>query len=134
MLDVYGKVIAIEDDNIVSRHFLRFMNEALEFYKDDPRITAISAYTLPIKYPFWYKKDIWLGKRFSPWGYGMRKEWFYQFDRSSYDRYTIATKNENINKFKSVGKDILDILYADSSGKISAGDVKICFDQIMRNQ
>lgn len=132
--NVYGKYIFLEDDNIVSKHFLRFMNEALEFYKDDNRISAISGYTLPMKIPFWYKKSIYLGKRFSPWGYAMRKEWFFQFDRTPYDRYSIATKKQNINKFKAVGKDILDILYADSTGKISAGDVKICFDQIMKNQ
>lgn len=134
LFEHFDKYIFLEDDNIVSKHFLRYMNDAMDFYKDDSRITAVSAYTVPIKFPFWYKKDIWLGKRYCPWGYGMRKEWYYQFNRTSYDRYSIATKKENIKKFYAVGRDILNILYDDSTGKISAGDVKIVFDQVMKNQ
>lgn len=39
----YGKVIVLEDDLIVAPHFLKFMNDALETYKDEPRIGHIQA-------------------------------------------------------------------------------------------
>ena len=39
----YGKVIVLEDDLIVAPHFLKFMNDALEAYKDEPRIGHIQA-------------------------------------------------------------------------------------------
>ena len=39
----YGKVIVLEDDLITAPHFLRFMNDALETYKDEPRVGHIQA-------------------------------------------------------------------------------------------
>lgn len=39
----YGKVIVLEDDLIVAPHFLQFMNDALETYKDEPRVGHIQA-------------------------------------------------------------------------------------------
>lgn len=43
-LKEYGRVIVIEDDLIVSPYFLKFMNDALETYKDEPRVGHIQAY------------------------------------------------------------------------------------------
>ena len=39
----FGKVIVLEDDLVVAPHFLEFMNEALETYKDEPRVGHIQA-------------------------------------------------------------------------------------------
>lgn len=42
-LDRFGRVIVLEDDLIVAPYFLQFMNDALETYKDEPRIGHIQA-------------------------------------------------------------------------------------------
>ena len=39
----HGRVIVLEDDLVVSPYFLRFMNEALETYADEPRVGHIQA-------------------------------------------------------------------------------------------
>ena len=39
----YGKVIVLEDDLVVTPHFLQFMNDALETYKDEPKVGHIQA-------------------------------------------------------------------------------------------
>lgn len=39
----FGRVIVLEDDLIVAPHFLTFMNDALETYKDEPRVGHIQA-------------------------------------------------------------------------------------------
>jgi hypothetical protein len=39
----YGKVIVLEDDLVVAPHFLRFMNDALEIYQDEPKVGHIQA-------------------------------------------------------------------------------------------
>lgn len=39
----YGRVIVVEDDLVVAPHFLRFMNDALEVYKDEPKVGHIQA-------------------------------------------------------------------------------------------
>jgi hypothetical protein len=39
----YGRVIVLEDDLVVAPHFLRFMNEALDCYEDEPQVGHIQA-------------------------------------------------------------------------------------------
>lgn len=45
----YGRVIVLEDDLVTSPHFLRFMNEALDRYQDEPQVMQISGYMFPVK-------------------------------------------------------------------------------------
>lgn len=47
----HGAVIVLEDDLLVSPHFLRFMNDALERYADDESVGCISAYMYPVQVP-----------------------------------------------------------------------------------
>lgn len=49
VVNEYGKIIVLEDDLVTSRYFLRFMNEALEAYKDEPEVASIHGYIYPIK-------------------------------------------------------------------------------------
>lgn len=48
VVNKHGKVIVIEDDTIVSRYFLKFMNEALCAYEGDSRIATVSGYNYEI--------------------------------------------------------------------------------------
>lgn len=43
LLQDFDRVIVLEDDLVLSPVFLRFMNEALETYKDEPRVGHIQA-------------------------------------------------------------------------------------------
>jgi hypothetical protein len=49
VVNEHGKIIVLEDDLVTTRFFLRFMNEALEAYKDEPRVASIHGYIYPIK-------------------------------------------------------------------------------------
>ncbi|MBR2203661.1 MAG: glycosyltransferase [Prevotella sp.] len=48
VISKYGRIIVVEDDLILSPYFLKFMNEALEKYKDEDKIGTISAFVPPI--------------------------------------------------------------------------------------
>ena len=39
----FGRVIVLEDDLVVAPYFLQFMNDALELYKDEPKVGHIQA-------------------------------------------------------------------------------------------
>lgn len=45
----YGKVIVLEDDLVVSRHFLNFMNDALLFYENEPKVISVCGYMYPVE-------------------------------------------------------------------------------------
>lgn len=48
VINKYERVIVVEDDLIVSPYFLRYMNEALEKYKNKERVASISAFLNPV--------------------------------------------------------------------------------------
>lgn len=45
------RVIVVEDDLVVSPHFLRYMNEALERYAAEPRVACVHGYSYPAATP-----------------------------------------------------------------------------------
>jgi hypothetical protein len=44
----HGRVIVLEDDLVSSPYFLKFMNEALEFYRDKEEVISIHGYVYPV--------------------------------------------------------------------------------------
>ena len=46
----HGRVIVLEDDQVTSKGFLKYLNEALEIYKDDKQVMHVSAYMYPAKF------------------------------------------------------------------------------------
>lgn len=62
----YGRVIVLEDDLMVAPHFLQFMNDALETYRNEPQVGHIQAcdFTLDPSLP-----DTFLIKWTGSWGW-----------------------------------------------------------------
>ena len=60
LLEKYGKCIYMEDDNVVAPLFLQYMNDGLEFYKNDRRVFSISAFNIPSEIPVDYEYDCYL--------------------------------------------------------------------------
>ncbi|WP_280154583.1 glycosyltransferase [Piscinibacter sp. XHJ-5] len=50
-LNRFDAVIVLEDDLVVSPHFLRYMNDALAHYADDPRVASVHGYSYPTPEP-----------------------------------------------------------------------------------
>lgn len=49
IIDTSNRVIVVEDDILVSPHFLSYMNEALDRYRFMPQVGSIHAYSPPIR-------------------------------------------------------------------------------------
>lgn len=45
----HGCVIVMEDDLVVSPHFLAYMNQGLQLYQDDPQVASIHGYSYPVE-------------------------------------------------------------------------------------
>lgn len=67
IINRYGSVIVLEDDLVTSQFFLKFMNEALNFYKDKKRIWHISGWSVPIALKS--KKDVYFYRVMNCWGW-----------------------------------------------------------------
>jgi len=48
ILQVYEAAIILEDDNLVSKSFLSYMNESITYYKGNPRVSCVTGYSYPL--------------------------------------------------------------------------------------
>lgn len=44
----HGRIIVLEDDHVTSPYFLKYMNEALNYYERDERVISIAGYIYPV--------------------------------------------------------------------------------------
>ena len=74
VLKTHESVIVLEDDNLVSKYFLDYINSGLNIYKDDQKICAINGFSYPVS-----KKNLpnhFLVKGADTWGWGTwRRAW-----------------------------------------------------------
>lgn len=134
LLDQYGKMIFLEDDIVTAPGFLCFMNNALEFYKDNENIISISGYAPPIhNYNEKSSIDMYLLPRFCAWGFGMTLENFKKYQRPINKNEYKAIKNKT--KVLSVGGiDVLNMIQKEVNGELDAGDVRIMYQQAIHNK
>jgi len=134
LLDKYGKAIFLEDDIVTAPGFLQFMNDALEFYKDNEKITFVSGYVIPgIILDNSYNEDVFLLNRFESWGIGLWSRSFKYFEYISKDKYEKVYNNQ-LEKRKlllRVGEEAMDIISKDYLREMDGGDVKVWFWQFI---
>lgn len=71
MFKRHKAVIFLEDDNIVSKNFLDFMNQSLGAFQDDPQCFSICGYSYTCPPHRKLKTDIYTAPYFSAWGTGL---------------------------------------------------------------
>lgn len=130
VIEKYGKAIVLEDDIVTSNYFLKFMNEALDFYEKDERIFSISGYNYPIKIPESYQHQIYISPRPSSWGWATLKD---RWDKAVWNPEKVFDiKNHKLlNQFlDNAGKDLSPMLLKTFEGRINSWAVKWVFTHL----
>lgn len=121
IINQFGKVIVVEDDIVTHPFFLRFMNEALDFYIDDERIYSIGAFMDDIIIPNNYHNDVFVCRRIETWGWAT---WQDRWNLAEWDidKYSIINKptRKEIKKLCRGGEDLWPLLQMQVSGKIDS--------------
>ena len=132
---IYDKIIILEDDNIVSKFFLRYMNGALNFYKDDHKITSIAGWTFAKMSNFKGKYDNFLCQDFNGWGVGfwsnrnIHKEFF------KTNNYLELLNNRKLRiKIKQKYPNLLINLKRTQDSNLILGDYNASYYQIKNNK
>ncbi|WP_331774335.1 glycosyltransferase [Sulfurospirillum sp. 1612] len=102
IVNEYGKIIVLEDDLVTSPYFLKFMNEALEFYKDEKKVWHVSGWNYPI-YSI-EKNETFLWKKMNCWGWATWKDRWGYFDKNPKELMNLFNNNE-IKEFDLDGID-----------------------------
>lgn len=136
LLEQYGKMIWLAEDVVTAPGFLRFMNDALAFYRDNPRIGSVSGYCPPIDIPEYYAKDYFTLVRMNPWGVGLWKR-YYHMDTaiSADDFFSVFNNKERKHELElNVGEEASQYIEMDFQEKLNAGDMKCIFRQFIDNK
>lgn len=119
----YGKVIVLEDDVIVHRYFIRFMNEALEYYKDNKKVNSIGSYNPNIPFINQIKQDVYASYRTATYGWAT---WQDRWLLCKWEKSYLLGKKRLCNKFKynRGGGDLYDNLQHYLKGLNDAWDAR----------
>jgi len=105
IINEYGKIIALEDDGILSPGFLTYMNDALDFYENTPQVMHVSAFTRPDLQPAVDKVEAptYFFYHTTTWGWGT---WKRAWDKYTTDALAVKkaiTAKGNIKKLNMDG-------------------------------
>jgi len=95
IVNKFEKIIVLEDDLILSGNFLKYMNDALDRFKNEERVMQISGYSYPLNIS--YKNDAFFLPFISSWGWATwKRSWkYFSEDLSGAD---IFKKNKELRK------------------------------------
>lgn len=130
VINKFGKAIVLEDDIVTSLYFLKFMNEALDFYEKEDRIFSISGYNFPIKIPKSYQQKIYISPRPSSWGWATWKD---RWDNSILNPekvFNVENRKQLNHYLDKAGKDLSPMLLKTIEGKINSWAVRWVFTHI----
>lgn len=129
IIEIYKKIIVLEDDLILSNYFLKYMNNALEFYQNKDNIWSISGYSFPMKSIKKYPHDIYLGYRGCSWGWATWEDRWKKvdWDITVYDDFIRDKKW--MRKFNRGGNDLTQMLKMQMNGELDSWAIRWSFTQ-----
>lgn len=118
--------IFLEDDIMVSKYFLKYMNESLNIYKDNSDVYFICSYLWPNFYfDTFYSKDVFLWESYCPWGMGSWKNKWEKINFNLSDYKDFFSNLSLMKEFNKIDPNTIEILKADMAGKVIATDARI---------
>ncbi len=116
----FGRVIVLEDDLIVERSFLNFLNRALKKYENDSKVMQVSAYMFPIPEFRGRSEGLFL-PNISSWGWGTWSRAWSFFDRRAANWELLLGDKAMRRKFDVAGSyPYSDMLFRQIMGKIDS--------------
>ncbi|MBQ9607344.1 MAG: glycosyltransferase [Lachnospiraceae bacterium] len=134
IIEKYGRVIVLEDDLVVTKDFLSFMNEALDFYEPEQKIWSVTGYGIPVENAAGYGRDVYYSYRASSYGWGTwLSRWrSVDWDMKSYDR---VMKDKDLRrKFERGGRDLTRILKDQHMGLVDSWAIRWCLSQSLQDR
>jgi hypothetical protein len=130
IINIYGKVIVLEDDLIADYNFLTYMNSSLNKYENMECIGSVSGFGFKVKYSGFYCN--YFHRRPTTWGWGT---WRNRWNKAVWD----LTKENQINKkefktkFNRAGQDMYRMLSSYLDGRIDSWGIRWAYNHHKNN-
>jgi hypothetical protein len=136
IVNKYGKVIVLEDDLVTSPYFLKFMNEALDFYESTENIFSITGFSFSqefMEFEESIKDDIYLNIRPMSWSWATWKSRWQHIDWDVNDYASFIRDKDRVKKFNTGGTDLTNMLTNQMGGKLDSWYVRWSYHAVNRD-
>lgn len=130
VINQYGKAIILEDDLVTSPFFLKYMNEALEYYESRKSVFSIGANRPPVdkmEIPADYPYDVFVCLRSYSTGWATWKDRWDQVDWSMDYMEHFLSQPEQVKAFNRAGEDMTKLLIMQRDGEIDSWAMRFGF-------
>ena len=119
IVNKYGRIIVLEDDLIVTKNYLEFMNRALDKYENEEKIIQISGFMFPVELDS--DEDSVFLPLITSWGWATWKSAWQLFDADAKGYEKVNSDIELRNRFNLNGAyDFYSMLQDQLAGKIDS--------------
>lgn len=127
VIDETGAVIVIEDDSYPAKNFLEFMNDCLDYYKDDREIWSVGGYSPITDFPADYVHDVYIMGRTCSYAWATWKNrWeLVDWEVSDYKKFKFSIYKRW--KFNRYGNDRSGMLDSQQKGLINSWAIRFCY-------
>lgn len=120
----FGRVIVIEDDLLLARGFLTYMNQALDIYEGNPKVFSVGGYSPPISISQHYPFDSYLSYRCCTWGWGTWADRWSRVDWQVKGFHEFINDSHLVKQFNRGGDDMSELLRLQILGKINSWGIR----------
>jgi len=131
IVNEYGEIIVLEDDLVTSPYFLRFMNDALEFYKNKKKIWSITGFTYPLNIPKNYNFSTYLYQRSSSKSWAIWKDRWNKVEFNEKKLIDVYSLDLIKKKLFPYGKDLYNMFVSQINKKIDSWAIRYVINQVM---
>lgn len=123
MLEESERIIVLEDDLLTSPYFLRYMNDGLTAYANNPKVASIHGYMYPHVAP--PSQDTFFLRGADCWGWATWRRAWAIFNANAFDLLQKIRQAQEEDAFNRYGAcDYMGMLQAASEGRVSSWAVR----------
>jgi hypothetical protein len=125
VLETEDRVVVMEDDLVTTGHFLTFLNEGLERYREEKRVYAICGYSPPMAgvpkdYPF----DAFFCRKSMSWGWATWRDRWQKVDWEVRGYESYRRSREAQRRFTRSGKDFAQMIDQQMAGLVDSWAIR----------
>ena len=130
----FGRAIVVEDDIVVAKDFLSFMNRSLDYYENDEKIWAITGYTEELELLEQYEYSTFPWYRCDCWGWASWKDRWESIDWEVKDYKKFMFSGKLRKKMNRGGEDMARMLDAQMAGEINSWAIRWGYAAAMQDK
>lgn len=131
VIEKFGRAIVVEDDLVVTRDFLHWMNYGLEKYETVGKVFSVCGYTNKVSVPAGYQYDGYFAPRSSSWGWATWKD---RWESVDWDPSGEQIRRDAVAFNRWGGSDCAKMLMDWREGRNKSWAIRFCYSEFLQGK